>query len=135
MGAGRRRREQRRTTSSARCPANRGRPQPSTKRTFRESDPDVTILGPEERDGARVDWRRLAPALLIGTCGGFLASIVMGGSGLLRHAITGFLGLILGGATLRALGLSLAVRNPFVAQVITATVGAGAVILVARLLA
>lgn len=105
-------------------------------RIYSDRDREMTVLGPEDRDAEpQVDWRRLGPPLLIGTCGGFLASFIMGGGGLLRHAMTGFLGLLLGGAVLRALGLSLAIRNPIAAQLVTATIGAGAVILLARMLA
>lgn len=95
----------------------------------------MTIISPGQGEPLGVDWRRLGPALLVGTAGGFLASLIVGGGGLLRHAVTGFLGLMLGGAMLRALGLSLAVKNPLAAQIVTATVGAGAVIIIARILA
>ncbi|MGL4325632.1 MAG: GlsB/YeaQ/YmgE family stress response membrane protein [Beijerinckiaceae bacterium] len=75
------------------------------------------------------------PPLIVGSVGGFLASFIVGGGGLLRYAITGFLGLFLGTLVLRALGLSLAIRNPLVAKIVTAAIGAAAVVLLARMIA
>lgn len=95
-----------------------------------------TVLQNEDQDAEpHVDWARLGPALLVGACGGLLGVFIATGGGLMRHAATGFVGLLLGAAVLRALGLSRAVRGPFSAQAIAATIGAGAVLLVARLLA
>jgi uncharacterized membrane protein YeaQ/YmgE (transglycosylase-associated protein family) len=72
---------------------------------------------------------------VIGIVAGWIASIVTGGGGLIRYLITGVLGAFVGGFLLSALGISLGIGNPLVAQIITATIGAIVVVLIARLIA
>lgn len=102
---------------------------------YRDGDPRMTVLPPERDGGPAVNWPMLLPPLLIGSTGGFLASFIVGGGGLLRYAITGVIGLFLASMVLRALGLSLAIRNPLVAKIVTAAIGAAAVVLIARMIA
>lgn len=73
--------------------------------------------------------------LAIGLIAGFLASIVVGGDGLLRYLLTGVLGALVGGYVLNAFNLRLPIRNPMLARVATATIGAIIVVLLARLIA
>lgn len=102
---------------------------------YRDGDPRMSVLPPEKRGGSPVNWPMLLPPLLIGSAGGFLASFIVGGGGLLRYAVTGVLGFFLASLVLRALGLSLAIRNPLVAKIVTAAIGAAAVVLIARMIA
>ena len=81
------------------------------------------------------NMRQILVFLGIGLVAGFLASVVMGGEGLLRYLIVGVLGAFVGGYLFSALKITLPVRNAFVSQLITATVGAILVIVIARLVA
>jgi uncharacterized membrane protein YeaQ/YmgE (transglycosylase-associated protein family) len=79
--------------------------------------------------------RQLALFLGIGLLAGFLASFVVGGDGLFRYLITGVLGALVGGYLFSALRIELPVKNQFLSQVITATVGAVIVVIIAKLIA
>ena len=72
---------------------------------------------------------------LIGLVAGWLASLVVGGGGLVRYLITGVIGAFVGGYLLSALNINLGIRNPLAAQIVTATIGAIVVVLLARLIA
>lgn len=73
--------------------------------------------------------------LLIGLAAGWLASLVMGGGGLVRYLITGVLGAFVGGFLLSALEINLGISSPILAQIVTAAIGAIIVVLVARIIA
>ncbi|MBN9028512.1 MAG: hypothetical protein BGO05_25410 [Rhizobiales bacterium 63-7] len=73
--------------------------------------------------------------LLIGLVAGFLASLVVGGGGLIRCLLSGVIGAFVGGFLFQALGISLGIDNALVVQIIHATVGAIIVVLAARLIA
>ena len=73
--------------------------------------------------------------LVMGLVAGWLASFIVGGGGLVRYLITGVLGAFVGGFVLSALGITLGIGNPLVAQIVTAMIGAIVVILLARLIA
>jgi uncharacterized membrane protein YeaQ/YmgE (transglycosylase-associated protein family) len=79
--------------------------------------------------------RQILVFLGIGLIAGFLASVVMGGEGLLRYLIVGVLGAFVGGYLFSALKIELPIRNAFLSQVVTSTVGAILVVIVARLVA
>ncbi len=79
--------------------------------------------------------RSLVMLSVIGIIAGFLASVVVGGGGLLRYLVTGVVGAFVGGYLLSALGVDLGIRNPLARQIVTATIGAIAVVLLARLIA
>ena len=70
----------------------------------------------------------------VGIVAGFLASIVVGGGGLIQYLLSGVIGAFVGGYLLRALGVNLGISNPLAAQVVTATIGAILVVLLARLM-
>lgn len=80
------------------------------------------------------DARALIVFLLIGLVAGFLASVVVGGGGLVRYLVTGVIGAFVGGYLLSALNLNLGIRNPLASQIVTATIGAIVVVLLARLI-
>ena len=73
--------------------------------------------------------------LLIGLVAGFLASLVVGGGGLLSGLLSGVIGAFVGGFLFHALGISLGIQNLLVVQIIHATVGAIIVVLLARAIA
>lgn len=73
--------------------------------------------------------------LAIGLVAGWLAGLVLGGGGLLRNLIVGVIGAFVGGWLLSAAGISLPIDNALVSQIITATIGAIVVIVVARVIA
>jgi uncharacterized membrane protein YeaQ/YmgE (transglycosylase-associated protein family) len=81
------------------------------------------------------DTRALLILLAIGLVAGWLASLLVGGGGLLRNLVTGVVGAFVGGYLLNALGVSLGIKNPLASQIVTATIGAIVVVLVARVLA
>lgn len=73
---------------------------------------------------------------LIGLLAGFLASLIVGGSGgLLKWLISGLIGAYVGGFLLNAIGLNLGIRNAFASQLATATIGAIVVLIIARIIA
>jgi uncharacterized membrane protein YeaQ/YmgE (transglycosylase-associated protein family) len=79
--------------------------------------------------------RQIIVFLGIGLVAGFLASIVMGGEGLLRYLIVGVLGAFVGGYLFSTLRIELPIKNAFLSQIVTATVGAIIVVILARLIA
>ncbi len=82
-----------------------------------------------------VDLTALLIFLGIGLVAGWLASLVLGGGGLVRNLIVGVIGAVVGGWLLSLAGVSLPVGNALLSQIITATIGAIVVIAVARIIA
>ncbi len=78
--------------------------------------------------------RAIIVFLLIGLVAGWLASLIVGGDGLVRYLISGVLGAFVGGYLLNALGLNFGINSPLVNQIVTSTIGAIVVVLLARLL-
>ncbi|MEM9428815.1 MAG: GlsB/YeaQ/YmgE family stress response membrane protein [Pseudomonadota bacterium] len=72
--------------------------------------------------------------LLVGVVAGWLASLLVGGGGLLRNMVVGVLGAYVGPVALSLLGFSVGTGVPILTSLIVATVGAVVVILVARLI-
>ena len=79
--------------------------------------------------------RNVVIFLAIGLIAGWLASWIVGGSGLLTYLISGVLGAFVGGYLFNGLKVSLPIRNVWLSQIVTATVGAVIVVIVARLIA
>ena len=79
--------------------------------------------------------RALLVMAVIGLVAGFLASIVVGGGGVIQYLVSGVIGAFVGGFLLRSLGVNLGISNPLAAQIFTATIGAVVVVLLARLVA
>ena len=71
---------------------------------------------------------------LVGIVAGFLASIIVGGGGLIQYLLSGVIGAFVGGYLLRLLGVNLGISNPLVSQIVTSTIGAIVVVLVARMI-
>ena len=73
--------------------------------------------------------------LLIGLVAGFLASLVVGGGGLISCLLSGVIGAFLGGFLFNWFGISQGIQNALVVEIIHATVGAIIVVLLARAIA
>jgi uncharacterized membrane protein YeaQ/YmgE (transglycosylase-associated protein family) len=78
--------------------------------------------------------RELLVFAVIGIVAGFLASIIVGGGGLLQYLVSGVIGAFVGGYLLRALGVNLGIGNALASQIVTSTIGAIVVVLLARLI-
>lgn len=76
----------------------------------------------------------LVAMLVIGLVAGFLASLIVGGDGLVRYLVSGVLGAFVGGYVLDAVGIRLGIGNKLISQIVTATIGAIIVVLLARLI-
>ncbi|MGY5777024.1 GlsB/YeaQ/YmgE family stress response membrane protein [Rhizobium sp. P40RR-XXII] len=72
--------------------------------------------------------------LLIGLVAGFLASLIVGGGGLIGCLVSGVIGAFVGGFLFHYFGISLGIENALVVEIIHATVGAIIVVLLARLI-
>jgi uncharacterized membrane protein YeaQ/YmgE (transglycosylase-associated protein family) len=73
--------------------------------------------------------------LLTGLVAGWIASLVLGGGGLLRNLIVGVIGALVGGYVLKFAGVTLPIGNLWVSDLVTAVIGAIIVIVIARLIA
>ena len=82
----------------------------------------------------KVDTQALIIMAVIGIVAGWLASLIVGGGGLITYLITGLLGAFVGGFALNAAGINLGIKNPLLSQVVTAAIGAIIVTLLARLI-
>ncbi len=71
----------------------------------------------------------------IGILAGFLASLIVGGGGLITYLVSGVIGSFVGGYLFTALRIDLGIRNDVARQIVTSTVGAIIVVLLARLIA
>lgn len=81
-----------------------------------------------------MDNKAIIIFLVIGLVAGFLASFIVGGGGILRYLISGVLGSFVGGFVLNAAGINLGISNKLVSQIVTSTIGAIIVVLLARLI-
>lgn len=79
--------------------------------------------------------RDLVMLAVIGVVAGFLASLLTGGSGIIRYLISGVIGAYVGGFLFSALGVNLGIKSPLLSQIVTATAGAVVVVILARLIA
>ena len=84
---------------------------------------------------ASLHTTNLVSILLIGLVAGWLASLIVGGGGLVRDLVTGLVGALVGAVVLRALGVVLPFRDPLVTDIATATLGAVFVVVAARAVA
>jgi uncharacterized membrane protein YeaQ/YmgE (transglycosylase-associated protein family) len=93
----------------------------------------VEILPPGH--GLAVDWRVLAPTIALGTVTGFVASLIVGGGGLVRHAVVGVLGMLVGQGLVRLTGWRVRTGHAFLDEAAMAVLGAILVVLLARFIA
>jgi uncharacterized membrane protein YeaQ/YmgE (transglycosylase-associated protein family) len=93
------------------------------------------VVPPAEIPGLPNDITPLLVFLAIGLVAGWLASLVLGGGGLLRNLIVGVIGSFVGGYVLNLAGIRLPIDNVWVSSIVTATIGALLVIVIARVVA
>lgn len=110
----------------------RTRKPPKPDRVVREEE--VEILSPSRRELA-LDWKVIVPTVAFGTVTGFVASLIVGGGGLIRHAVVGVLGMLVGQGIVRLTGWRLRTGYPFLDDAGMAVLGAIMVILLARFIA
>ncbi len=96
-------------------------------------DEEVEILPP--RSTLPLDWSVIVPTVASGTVIGFAASLVVGGGGLIRHAVVGVLGMLVGQGIVRLTGWRLKTGYGFLDDAGMAVLGAILVILLARFIA
>lgn len=80
--------------------------------------------------------KELVSMLAIGLVAGWLATWIVGPShwGLLGAMIAGIVGSFVGGPALNAAGINLGIRNPLASRIVTSTVGAIIVVILARII-
>ena len=84
----------------------------------------------------KTDAKSLLIMAGIGIVAGFLASLIVGGGGgLIWYLFVGLLGAFVGGLLLSALDVNLGIKNEIASRIVTATIGAVVVIVLARLIA
>ncbi|MFC4171308.1 GlsB/YeaQ/YmgE family stress response membrane protein [Microvirga sp. GCM10011540] len=81
-----------------------------------------------------LDKRAIAAQAGIGIVAGWLASWLVGGSGLLQYVVTALAGSLVGGFLLERFGVDLGIRNQTASRIATATIGAIIVVLLARII-
>jgi uncharacterized membrane protein YeaQ/YmgE (transglycosylase-associated protein family) len=86
-----------------------------------------------ESAAMKMDARSIVIFLLIGLVAGWLASFVVGGGGLIKYLIWGVLGAFVGPFVLRGFNINLNIGNGFVSQVVSSTIGAILVVIIARI--
>lgn len=79
--------------------------------------------------------RDLVTMALVGIVAGWLASLVVGGGGLLRYLITGVLGAVVGGWLFRTAGWQFNLGSRLLEQIAVSAIGAIILVLLARLIA
>jgi uncharacterized membrane protein YeaQ/YmgE (transglycosylase-associated protein family) len=115
------------------------KPGPNGSRTHRKPTPSNGFRSPVrisiDREAlAALDKRAIAAQVGVGLVAGWLASWLVGGSGLLQYVITGLAGSLIGGFLLERLGIDLGIRNPLAHRIATATLGAMVIVLLARII-
>ncbi len=83
-----------------------------------------------------IETRTLLIFVFIGLVAEFVASLVVGGGGgILRYLLTGLIGAFVGGYLFDVLDIDLGIRNRLVSQIVTASIGAIIVVVLARFIA
>ncbi len=82
-----------------------------------------------------MNTQQIVIMVVIGIVAGWLASLVVGGGGLLRYLITGILGAFVGGWVFNAAGWKLNLGSDIAEQIVTSAIGAIILVLLARLIA
>ncbi|WP_075996353.1 GlsB/YeaQ/YmgE family stress response membrane protein [Salaquimonas pukyongi] len=82
-----------------------------------------------------MDAKAILIFLAVGAIAGLLASIVVGGGGLFYYVIIGVIGSFVGGFLFNALNINIATGSVIANQIITSTIGAIIVVILARVIA
>jgi uncharacterized membrane protein YeaQ/YmgE (transglycosylase-associated protein family) len=115
--------------------ATQRRPRKSRKdaETRKIDDSKVEIIPPSAR--LPVDWRPLIVTAVVGMAGGWFASLLVGGSGILRYLVTGVLGALAAEHVCERLDVRLSIGHRWLDQIVIAAIGAVFVVLLARWIA
>lgn len=73
--------------------------------------------------------------ILVGLAAGWIASLFLGGKGIVRYIIVGMIGSIVGGYLFAVTGIDFEIGNQLVKDIVVAAIGAIIVIIVARIIA
>ena len=85
--------------------------------------------------GDTMDTKNILIAILIGLVAGWLASFVTGGrGGFLQYLVSGVLGSFVGSYVLQRAKISLGIQNEIGRDIVTATIGAVIVMIIAHIL-
>jgi len=85
--------------------------------------------------GDTMDTKNILIAILIGLIAGWLASFVTGGhGGFLQYLVSGVLGSFVGSYVLQRAKISLGIQNEIGRDIVTATIGAVIVMIIAHIL-
>lgn len=82
-----------------------------------------------------MDAKSILIWVAIGIIAGWLASIIVGGGGLIRYLLTGIIGAFVGGFIFKFFGINIDLGNPYLNEILVAAIGAVVVVLIARILA
>nr|WP_319382255.1 GlsB/YeaQ/YmgE family stress response membrane protein [uncultured Roseibium sp.] len=82
-----------------------------------------------------MDAKSILIWIAIGIIAGWLASILVGGGGLIRYLLTGIIGAFVGGFIFKFFGINIDLGNPYLNEILVASIGAVVVVLIARILA
>jgi uncharacterized membrane protein YeaQ/YmgE (transglycosylase-associated protein family) len=83
---------------------------------------------------AAIEPQTVLVVLVIGLVSGWLASLIVGGGGLVRDLVTGLIGSVVGGLILQGFGIVLPIASPLVADIAMSTLGAVVVVVLARII-
>ncbi len=81
-----------------------------------------------------MDIKSLIVFLIVGAVAGLLASLFVGGGGLLYYIIIGVIGSFVGGILFNALNINISTGSAIANQIITSAIGAIIVVIVARMI-
>jgi len=82
-----------------------------------------------------MNTQQIVVIVVIGIVAGWLASLVVGGGGILRYLITGILGAFVGGWLFSMAGWKLNLGSEIADQIVVSAIGAIVLVLLARLIA
>ena len=82
-----------------------------------------------------MNTQQIVIIVVIGIVAGWLASLVVGGGGILRYLITGILGAFVGGWLFSTAGWKLNLGSEIADQIVVSAIGAIVLVLLARLIA
>ena len=83
---------------------------------------------------SQMDKRAIIVWAIIGIIAGYLASVVLGGNGLIRYLITGLLGAFVGGFLAQVFNIRINLGHYLLDQIAIATMGAIVVVIVTGIL-
>ncbi len=81
-----------------------------------------------------MDTKNIVIALVLGLVAGWLASLIVGGYGIVQYLISGVIGSFVGSYVLNKMGINLGITNEYARDIATATIGAIIVMVIAKIL-